>query len=103
MAEAANLAADAERRRRNTAIATNREITRIMQSGLPEPAKRLQLANLLSNCPEILAQLDRIDRLYTELAEQNGLSVEMIRRELPEPKPPAISTNKKPKSRKKKQ
>ena len=73
-AEAAEATARADQVRQETVRAVNEEITRIFSDdGLPDFARGLQLANLLTRNPEIIEQLDRIQEVYEHLHVLHGL------------------------------
>jgi hypothetical protein len=86
-AEAAEISTATDSVRQETVRVVNEEIERIFSdNGIPEFAKRLQLANLLSANPQLLQQLERIESMYERIKSENGTKVEIE-------KPKGISLN----------
>jgi len=79
-AEAADISAAMDTKRQETIRIVNSEIERIFSdTGTPEIAKKLQLANLLAGNPQIAQQLELIESLCVNLRLKHGTQVEIER------------------------
>jgi hypothetical protein len=79
-AQAADISAAKDTKRQENMRIVNSEIERIFSdNGSPEIAKKLQLANLLAENPQIAEQLELLESLYDKFRLQYGMQAEIER------------------------
>ncbi|MEM9276787.1 MAG: hypothetical protein AAGA80_28190 [Cyanobacteria bacterium P01_F01_bin.143] len=77
-AEAENIAADTDLKKQEKVKVVNEEIQRIFsQDNVPDTAKKLQLANLLANNPQIGEQLEKIESIVQKMKVVNFSEFEL--------------------------
>lgn len=77
-AEAANIAAETDLKVQQKVKIVNEEISRIFSDpNIPEIAKQLQLANLMTKNPDLVDQLNKIEQIVSKLKAVNFTKFQM--------------------------